>query len=69
MAEVWDVMLIFSHKHIKKNPHLHVEQFTQNIYWKLAEELKPPKRAGNPPHNWVEQKKKKREREREKKSG
>ena len=29
----------------------------------LAEDLKPPKRARNPPHNWVEQKeKKKRER-------
>lgn len=30
----------------------------------LAEDLKPHKRARNPPHNWVEQKKKK-ERERE----
>ena len=30
----------------------------------LAEELKPPKRARNPQHNWVKQKKKK---EREKK--
>ena len=30
----------------------------QNIYWMLAEELKPPKRGRNPPHNWVEQKKK-----------
>ena len=32
----------------------------------LAEDLKPPKRSRNPPHNWVEQKeekKKKRERE------
>ena len=29
----------------------------------LVEELKPQKRAGNPPHNWVEQKQKKRERE------
>ena len=24
----------------------------------LAEHLKPPKRARNPPHNWVEQKEK-----------
>ena len=31
----------------------------------LAEELKPPKRARNPPHNWVEQTKK---REREKRN-
>ena len=31
----------------------------------LAEELKPPKRARNPQHNWVKQKKKK---ERERKS-
>ena len=33
----------------------------------LAEELKPPKRARNSAHNWVEQKKKK-EREREKRN-
>ena len=26
----------------------------------LAEELKPPKRARNPPHNWAEQKEKKK---------
>lgn len=34
----------------------------------LAEDLRPPKRARNFPHYWVEQKeKRKREREREKK--
>ena len=27
-----------------------------------GEDLKPPKRARNPPHNWVEHKEKKRER-------
>ena len=27
----------------------------------LAEELKAPKRAGNPPHDWVEQKERERE--------
>ena len=47
--------------HTHKN-YPHVEQFAQNMYWKLAEELKPPKRAGNPLYNWVEQKGK-RERE------
>ena len=31
----------------------------------LAEELKPPKRTTNPPHNSVEQKKKEKEREKE----
>ena len=54
--------LTFSHKHIKKN-HLHVEQFTQNIYWTLADDLKPQKRARNPSHNWVEQKAKRQKRE------
>ena len=49
----------------KKKILLHVEKFTQNIST-LAEDLKPPKRARNPPHNWVKQKgEKKRERERE----
>ena len=43
---------------LKKKNHLHVERFTQKIYWVLAEELKPPQRARNPPHNWIEQKKK-----------
>ena len=63
MAEQYDMVLTFSHKHIKKN--LHVEQFIQNIYWTLAEDLKPSKRARNPSHNWVEQKKKEREKEAE----
>lgn len=40
-----------------KKPHLYVEQFAQNIYRTLAEELKTPRRARNPPHNWEEQKK------------
>ena len=35
----------------------------------LAEEIKPPKRAINAPHNWVEQKKKKGERERRNQDG
>ena len=30
----------------------------------LAEDLKPPKRARNPPYNWEEQKEKEREKER-----
>ena len=50
----------------QKKKSLHVELFTQNIYRTLAEDFKPPKRARNPPHNWVKQKKK---REREKESG
>ena len=51
--------------HLKKN-HLYVEQqFSENIYWTLAENLKFPKRARNPPHNWVDKTKKKRARERE----
>ena len=41
------------HTHEKKN--LRVERFAQNIYWMLAEDLKPPERARNPPYNWVEQ--------------
>ena len=36
-----------------------------NMYCTLAEDLKPPKRARKPPHNWVEQKPKKGERERQ----
>ena len=35
----------------------------------LAEELKHPKRARNPPHNWLDQKKKKREREKRNQDG
>ena len=42
---------------LKKN--LHVERFTLNIHQMSAEDLKPPKRTRNPPHNWVEQKEKK----------
>ena len=37
-----------------------------DLHWTLAEELKPPNRARNPPYNWVEQKEKKRGRVREK---
>ena len=61
--------LTFSHKDIKKKKkNLHVEQFLQNIYRTLAEDLRLPKRARKPPHNWVGQKRKKRrERERRKK--
>ena len=57
MAKGQEVLLSFSHEHIQKT-HLYVEQFEQNIYWTLAEELKPPKRARNSLHKWVEQKKK-----------
>ena len=46
---------------------LHVEQLAQNIYWLLAEDLRPLKRARYPSHNWVEQKKK-REREKKKRN-
>ena len=45
-------------KHIKQT-HLHVEWLAQNTYWMLAEDLKPPKRTKNPPHNRVQQKEKK----------
>ena len=38
---------------------LHVEWFTQNIYRTLARDIKTPKRARNPAHNWVKQKGKK----------
>ena len=41
------MMLIFFNKHIKKKK-LHVEQFTQNIYWTLEEDLKPPKKGKKP---------------------
>ena len=47
-------MLTFFHKNIKNN--LLVQGFIQNIYGTLAEDIKPLKRARNPPHNWVEQK-------------
>ena len=57
-ADQDDIALAFSHKHIQKT-HLHVKQLAQNIPWMLAEELKPPKRAKNSWHNWVEQNKKK----------
>ena len=33
------------------------------------EDLKPPKEARNPPHNWVEQKEKKKRAEKKKKKG
>jgi len=33
----------------------------------VAEDLRHPKRARDPPHNWVEQKEKKRDKRREKK--
>ena len=46
---------------LKKN--LRVEWFAQKIYWMLSEDIKPPKKARNSPHNWVEQKGKRRERE------
>ena len=46
----------------QKKPHLYVERFAQNIYYTLAEDLGFPKRARDPPCNWVEQKKKERER-------
>lgn len=45
MAEERDVELNFSHKYIKKN--LHVERFSQNIYWTLAENLRIPKEQEN----------------------
>ena len=56
-----------THQKKKKKPIYHVEQFSQNIYWMLAEDLKPPKRARNVPYNWIEQKGEK-EREREKRN-
>ena len=40
----------------QQKSHLRVERFIQNIYSTLAEELKPPKGARKPPHNWVKQK-------------
>lgn len=55
-----------SEKHSKKN-YLHVEWFTQTIYWTLAEGVKPPKSARNPSHNWVEQQQKRAGKRREKK--
>ena len=57
MAEEYEAALTYSNKHIKK-PHLHIEWFAQSIYWKLAEELKPPERARNPIHKMAEQNKK-----------
>ena len=60
-AEEKEVVLTFSHKHIKKT-HLHVKRLTQNINWIVEEELKPLKRARNSWHNWVEQKKKREKR-------
>ena len=43
---------------------LHVEQFSQNTYWTLAEELKTSERGRKFPHNQVGQNKRKKERER-----
>ena len=51
-----------------KRTRLYVEQFAQNLYWMLAEDLRPPERARNPPHIRVEQKKK-REKRKKKESG
>ena len=45
----------------KKKPTKIVEQFPQNLYWMLAEDPKPPKRARNPLCNCVEWKEKKLE--------
>lgn len=59
MAEELDVALTFSQKHIKKINH--VESFTKNIYGLLTEDLKPPKKTRNPPHNWDKRDKKERE--------
>ena len=44
---------------------IHVEWFAQNLYWTLAEDLKPLKEARIPLHNWVEQKRKSEREERE----
>ena len=53
--------LTFSHKHTKKTLST-LEWFVQNIYWMLAEDLKPLKMARNPPHYWVKQNEKEKER-------
>ena len=60
MVEEQNVVLTFSHKHIKKK--LHVEQLAQNIYRILAEEFKPRERGRNRPKNGLKEKEK-RERE------
>ena len=39
--------------------HLHVEEFSQNTYCMLAEELIQPKMQESSPHNWVRRRKKK----------
>ena len=41
----------------------------KNIYGMLTEDLKPPKKARNPPHNWVEQKGEKRVRDKRNQDG
>ena len=59
MAEEY-VALIFSHQHIKKKkqqPSTCRTIHTENLL-SAGRELKPPQRARNPPHNWIEQKKK-----------
>ena len=52
--------------HLKKK--LYVEWLTQNIYWTLAEGLKPPKTARNPPCNWVEKRNKSKRKEKKKRN-
>ena len=52
MAEKKDVKLTSSQMHQKI--HLQVEQFSQNTYWKLAEDLIQPKLQEGSPYNQVE---------------
>lgn len=49
----------------KKN--VQVERFAQNIHGRLAEDPTPPRRARNPPQNWVQQQEEKGEKGREEK--
>ena len=51
------------HAHLLPQSYQHVERFAQNIYWTLAEELKPPKKCKKP-STWLgktQEKKKERE--------
>ena len=43
--------------------HLHVEQLLQNTYWTLAEDLRLPKRQGNPHVPWYGKREKKKQRQ------
>ena len=47
MAEEWDLEIAFLFTNTSEI-HLYVEEFLQNTYWTLAEDLRLPKRQETP---------------------